>query len=226
MNALVLDIGGHHVKMALSDESTPRKLDSGPNLTPQDMTARVKEATRDWSYDHVSIGYPGVVVQGRIAAEPRNLGPGWVGFSFEDAFGVPTAVVNDAAMQALGSYDGGRMLFLGLGTGLGSAMIVDGKLAPLELAHLPYKHHTYEHYVGREALDRLGKRKWRKKVRKVIELLAAALQPDYVVVGGGNAKVLAKKSKRHAATVRFGGNDNAFVGGFRLWDEQGQRRSS
>lgn len=219
MKVLVLDIGGHHVKLAL-DGCPPRKLDSGTTLTPQHMMAEVLQAIRGWDYDCVSVGYPGVVVHGQIVAEPRNMGVGWIGFDFAAAFGVPSVVVNDAAMQALGSYDGGTMLFLGLGTGLGSTMIVNGELVPMELGHLPYKHHTYEHYVGRKALERYGKRKWRKKVRHVIEHLSAALEPDYVVVGGGNAEVLAKKPKHLADTIRFGDNANAVVGGVRLWSQR------
>jgi polyphosphate glucokinase len=164
----------------------------------------------------VAIGYPGPVVHGRPLAEPHNLGTGWVGFDFQKAFGCPVRIVNDAAMQALGSYEGGRMLFLGLGTGLGSAMIVDGLLQPMELAHLPYrKGRTYEDYVGRAGMKRAGKKKWRAEVAKVVEKLAAALEPDYVVIGGGNAKEL----KELPPKARLGDNDNAFLGGFRLWTE-------
>ena len=189
MRILAIDIGGSHVKALRSGESTPRKFESGPTLTPRRMIRKVKALCAGWPYDAVSIGYPGLVVHGRIAAEPRNLGRGWVGFAFARAFGCPVRIINDAAMQALGSYRGGRMLFLGLGTGLGSAMIVDGLLEPMELAHLPYrKGRTYEQYLGEAGRERLGKRKWRKHVRLVIESLRAALEPDEVVVGGGNAK--------------------------------------
>jgi polyphosphate glucokinase len=215
---LVIDVGGTHVKVLVSGQREPRRFDSGPTLTPNQMVKKVKHLTADWSYGAISLGYPGLVVHGRIAAEPRNLGRGWVGFDFGKAFGLPVRLVNDAAMQALGSYEKGRMLFLGLGTGLGSAMIVDGKLEPMELAHLPYrKGRTYEDFVGDAGLTRLGERKWRKHVWAVVEALRAALEPDVVVVGGGNARRL-----RHPpAGVRLGQNTKAFVGGFRLWNTRG-----
>lgn len=214
MNILAIDVGGTHVKMLASNEREPREFESGPSLTAAEMVASVKRLTADWSYDAVSIGYPGLVVHGRIAAEPRNLARGWVGFDFDEAFGRPVRIVNDAAMQALGSYEGGSMLFLGLGTGLGSAMIVDGRVEPMELAHLPYeKGRTYEDYVGDVGLRRHGKRKWVKHVWSVVDALRAALEPDDVVVGGGNARRL-----RHPPTgVRLGKNANAFTGGFLLW---------
>jgi polyphosphate glucokinase len=181
------------------------------------MFATVKRMTADWSYDAVSIGYPGVVLRNRIMAEPRNLGRGWRGFDFAKAFRRPVKIVNDAVMQALGSYRGGRMLFLGLGTGLGSTLIVDGVIAPMELAHLPYRNgKTFEHYVGAAGLQRLGKRKWRKHAIDVIERLTAALEPEYVILGGGNAKKLGKKLPPHAQARA---NDNAFKGGKKLWDE-------
>jgi len=215
VNVLVLDVGGTHVKLLASGRRTPRKFGSGPSLTPSAMVKAVKEVTAGWSYDAIAMGYPGLVVHGRIAAEPKNLGRGWMGFDFRKAFGRPIRIENDAAMQARGSYRGGRMLFLGLGTGLGSAMIVDGDVEPMELAHLPYrKGRTYEDYVGAGGLKRLGKRKWREEVRAVIALLRAALEPDSVVLGGGTAKKLGRLPKG----VRLGGNANAFAGGFRLWN--------
>jgi len=215
MKVLVIDVGGTHVKLLATGKRTPRKFDSGPSLDPRAMVEGVKALTADWTYAAVSIGYPGLVVHGRIASEPRNLGEGWVGFDFGRAFARPVRVENDAAMQARGSYTGGRMLFLGLGTGLGSAMIVDGDLQPMELAHLPYrKGKTYEDYVGADGLERLGKRKWRARVADVIARLRAALEPDEVVVGGGNAKLLDPLPRG----VRRGANANAFAGGFRMWD--------
>jgi len=195
-----------------------RQFESGPDLTPRQMVAHVHELTGDWIYDVVSIGYPGVVLHGRVVAEPHNLGRGWVGFDFRKAFGRPTQVMNDAAMQAVGSYEGGRMLFLGLGTGLGSAMIVDGVVAPLELAHLPYKKgRTYEEWVGARGLKRLGGKKWRRTVNEVVAQLAAVLEADYVVIGGGNAR----KLKRLPKNARLGSNDFAFLGGFRVWRRAG-----
>ena len=183
-------------------------------LTPKKMVAEVRKAAADWSYDAVSIGYPGPVVHGRPVSEPHHLGRGWVGFDFKKALGRPVKVVNDAAMQALGSYQGGRMLFLGLGTGLGSALIVDGVLEPMELAHLPYKKgRTYEDYVGLAGLKRLRKRKWRRHVEDVVQQLKTALQADYVVLGGGNAKLM----KKLPPGVRLGDNSKAFLGGYRLW---------
>ncbi len=214
MKVLAIDVGGTHIKLLVSTKSKRRRFASGPKMTPAEMVKRVKELSVDWKYRAISIGYPGLVVQGRIAAEPRNLGPGWVGFDFAQAFDRPVRIVNDAAMQALGSYEKGRLLFLGLGTGLGSAMVVDGRVEPMELGHLPYrKGRTYEDYVGADGLKRLGKKKWRKHVWKVIEVLRAALEPDTVVVGGGNAKRLSDPPKG----VRFGENSDAFKGGFLLW---------
>jgi len=178
------------------------------------MVEAVHELTGDWTFDAVSIGYPGIVLHGKIAAEPHNLGRGWVGFDFRRAFGRPTRIMNDAAMQAVGSYEGGRMLFLGLGTGLGSALIVDGIVAPMELAHLPYKKgRSYEDYVGDAGLRRLGGKKWRRTVIEVIDRLSTALEADYVVIGGGNGR----KLKRLPKNARLGSNDFAFIGGFRIW---------
>lgn len=213
MKLLVIDIGGTHVKLLASDEKTPREFDSGPELTPSELVARVKEITKDWKFSAISIGYPGPVIRNKPVAEPHNLGKGWVGFPFERAFGHPVKIVNDAAMQALGSYKKGRMLFLGLGTGLGTALVVDGIVEPMELGHLPYKKGTYEDYVGLRGLKKRGKKKWRKHVADVVEKLTQALEPDEVVLGGGNAKKL-KKLPPHC---RLGDNFNAFLGGFRLW---------
>jgi polyphosphate glucokinase len=211
---LVIDVGGHHVKVVATPHRTPRKIASGPHMTAAVMIERVLEAAADWTYDPESIGYPGRVRRGVITQEPANLAVGWVGFDFAAAFGKPLRIVNDAAMQALGSYRHGTMLFLGLGTGLGSALIVDGRLCPMELAHLPYKHgRTYEDYVGRRGLRRTGKKKWRKNVEDVIERLRAALEPDDVVIGGGNAKLL----RRLPAGARWGDNADAIEGGARLW---------
>ncbi|GLH73421.1 hypothetical protein GETHLI_19230 [Geothrix limicola] len=218
MIILTIDIGGTHVKMLASDRSEPRRFESGPSLHPSQLVKKVKQLTADWSYGALSVGYPGPVVHERIAAEPRNLGSGWVGFDFAKAFGLPVKLINDAAMQALGSYQGGRMLFLGLGTGMGSAMIVEGRLEPMELAHLPYrKGRSYEDYLGAAGMKRLGKAKWRKHVWAVVALLREALEADSVVVGGGNASRLGPLPPG----VRPGDNANAFLGGFRLWQEGG-----
>jgi polyphosphate glucokinase len=213
---LAIDIGGTHVKVKLSTGDEERKTDSGPDMTADNMVAAVKEMTRDWQFDVVAMGYPGPVLHGTIVREPRNLGSGWVKFDFASAFGKPVKIINDAAMQALGSYAGGRMLFLGLGTGLGTALVVDGIVEPLEMGHLPYKKgRTYEDYVGELGLKRLGKQRWRKAVAKVTEELAAALEPDYVVLGGGNARLL----KKLPPDCRLGDNTNAFLGGFKLWTD-------
>ena len=190
MQILVVDVGGTHVKILATGQAAPREFVSGPSLTAEKMVSEVLKAVEDWDYDVVSIGYPGPVLRGKPIAEPHNLEPGWVGFNFETAFGCPVKLINDAAMQALGSYDGGTMLFLGLGTGLGSAMIVDGILEPMELGHLPYRKGTYEDYVGIRGLKRVGKRKWRRYVEDVVARLIAALEPDYVVLGGGNVHKL------------------------------------
>jgi polyphosphate glucokinase len=214
MNVLAVDVGGTHVKVLASGQSEPRKFDSGTMLDPKRMVLEVQKIADGWSYDVVSIGYPGPVLNNRPVAEPHNLGRGWVGFDFKTAFARPVKLVNDAAMQALGSYKGGKMLFLGLGTGLGSTLIVDGIVEPMELGHLPYKKHTYEDYVGERGLVRLGKSKWQRDVADVVALLIAALEPDDVVLGGGNAKLLEKLP----AGCRLGDNTNAFAGGFRLWE--------
>lgn len=217
---LVIDLGGTHVKVLASGERTKREMDSGPAMTPAKMVQDVKQMARDWKYDVISMGYPGPVASSRPLHEPHNLGCGWVGFDFHKAFGKPVKILNDAAMQALGSYRGGRMLFLGLGTGLGSAMVVDGIVEPMELAHLPYKKgKTYEDYVGLGGLERLGRKKWRKHVDDIVEKLRAALQPDYVVIGGGNVK----KLKKLPAGAEPGDNANAFRGGFRMWQDEHAR---
>jgi polyphosphate glucokinase len=214
-SVLVIDVGGSNVKILATGQRERRSFPSGPTLTPRRMVSEVRRLAADWTYDVVSIGYPGPVLGGRPLAEPHNLGRGWVGFDFARAFGRPVKIVNDAAMQALGSYESGKMLFLGLGTGLGTAMIVDGIIAPMELAHLPYKKGTYEDYVGRIGLKRHGKKKWQRHVADVVRCLTEALQPDHIVIGGGNAKRLGALPLR----CRAGDNANAFHGGFRLWAE-------
>ena len=213
MNVLAIDTGGTHVKILAPGKKTHREFPSGPTLTAKQMVSAVKKLAGDWKYDVVSIGYPGLVVHGRPVLEPHNLGPGWVGFDFAAAFKCPVKVINDAAMQALGSYKRGKMLFLGLGTGLGSAMIVDGIVVPMELANLPYKKATYEDYVGIRGLKKHGKKRWRRHVVDVVERLIAALEPDDVVLGGGNVRKLKKLPRGcHASD-----NAKAFIGGFRLW---------
>jgi len=214
MKIMVIDVGGTHIKILATGHTEPVRIPSGKKMTAKEMVRDVRKAVAGWKYDAVSIGYPGAVLHGKPVSEPRNLGSGWVGFNFKKAFGRPVKVINDAAMQALGSYKGGRMLFLGLGTGLGSALIVDRILEPMELAHLPYKKgRTYEYYVGNAGLERLGKKKWRRNVADVVARLKTALEVDDVVVGGGNAKL----RHRLPAGVRLGRNANAFIGGFRLW---------
>jgi len=215
MNVLVVDVGGTHVKILATGETTPRKIVSGPKLTAKDMVTAIKKLAAGWKYDVVAMGYPGPVVHNRPVHDPHNLGKGWVGFKFAREFGKPIKIINDAAMQAVGSYEKGAMLFLGLGTGLGSAMIVDGRIEPMELAHLPYRRKTYEDYVGLRGLKKFGKKKWREYVEDVVERLAAALEPDEVVIGGGNSKLL-KKLPPHSRMVD---NKNAFLGGFRLWQD-------
>ena len=216
----MIDVGGTHVKILATGEQVHREFASGPSLTARAMVSRVKRLARGWEYDAVSIGYPGPVLRNRPVAEPHNLGRGWMGFDFERAFGRPTKVVNDAAMQALGGYRRGKMLFLGLGTGLGSTLIADGIVEPMELGHLPYRKRTFEHYVGIRGLQRLGKKRWRRAVFDVVERLTAALEPDEIVLGGGNVKRL----KTLPPGCREGDNANAFKGGFRMW--QGGKRKA
>jgi polyphosphate glucokinase len=219
-NILVIDVGGTNVKVLATGQKEPIKIPSGPKMTARKMVKEVRKATSGWKYSAVSIGYPGPVVHGRPLSEPRNLAGGWVGFDFKKAFGCPIKIVNDAAMQALGAYHGGRMLFLGLGTGLGSAMISDGVLEPMEVGNLPYKKgRTYEDYLGIRGIERLGKKKWRRYVAGVVEQLKNALEAEYVVLGGGNAKLL----KTLPPGCRLGGNSTAFTGGFRLWEEPGEQ---
>jgi len=214
MPTLAIDVGGTHIKVLAEGHKKPVKIVSGPDMTPGKMAAEVLEATKDWNYDRISIGYPGPVVNHKPALDPHNLGPGWVDFPYETTFGKPIRMVNDAAMQALGSYKSGRMLFLGLGTGMGSALVIEGIVQAMELAHLPYrKGRTYEDYVGLRGLERLGKKRWRRHALEVIDLLCAALRADAVVLGGGNAKLL-KELPDH---VTLGDNGNAFRGGFKLW---------
>jgi polyphosphate glucokinase len=212
---LVIDIGGSSIKLLATGRDERIKLPSSPGLTPDEMVESVRVATTDWEYDVVSVGYPGPVEGNSILVEPKNLGRGWVGFDFAMAFGKPVKVVNDAAMQAIGSYDGDEMLFLGLGTGLGSALITHGTLQPFELAHLPYnKGRTYEDYLGKRGLEKRGKKRWRKKVFEIVPAFCKAFQVDYVVLGGGNVKLLDELPEN----TRRGGNELAFEGGFRLWD--------
>jgi polyphosphate glucokinase len=218
MNILVIDVGGTSVKFTATGQSEPQKFASGMDLTAQRMVDQVQKAVADWSFDAITIGYPGPVIGGRIAKEPVNLGPGWLGFDFHTAFNKPVRLINDAAMQALGSYSGGRMLFLGLGTGLGSCAIYDSVICPMELGHLPYrKGRTFEEYVGQAGMKALGRRKWQAAVYDVVARLQAALLPEYVVLGGGNVKRLDELPPG----CRQGSNQNAFDGGFRLWEMNG-----
>ncbi len=221
MKVLVIDVGGTNIKVSVTGRKEPIKIPSGQEMTAARMAAAVKKATAGWKYEAVSIGYPGPVVNGKPSLEPANLGAGWIRFDYKKAFGKPVRVVNDAAMQAMGSYQGGRMLFLGLGTGLGSALVADGVLEPLELAHLPYRNNrTYEDYVGLRGYKRMGQKKWQRHVEKVVAILKQGLQVDYVMLGGGNTKNL----KRLPPGVRLGTNAHAILGGFRLWNEPSPRR--
>jgi polyphosphate glucokinase len=213
---LVVDVGGTNVKLLATGQNEPRRYPSGPSMTPQKMVRLVKKSVSDWKFDCISLGYPGPIINGHPLREPHNLGRGWVRFNFQKAFSCPVKILNDAAMQAVGSYEGGRMLFLGLGTGLGSAMIVDGILQPMELAHLGYKNgKSYEDYLGLRGLERMGKKKWRRYVAKIAKSLKIALDADYVVLGGGNSK----KLKKLPPGTRLGNNENAFLGGFRMWQK-------
>jgi len=221
-SVLVIDIGGSHVKMLATGRVAPRRFESGPKMTAAAMVAGVLKATRGWKYSVVSMGYPGPVLRGRPVSEPHNLGRGWVDFDYRGALGVPLKIINDAAMQALGNYKGGKMLFLGFGTGLGSAMVVDGLVESMELGHLPYKKHTYEDYVGDHGLKKHGKKKWRRDVEEVVDHFRAALAPTDVVLGGGNVAHLKSLPKG----CRAGDNANAFKGGFRMWDDDQPRRGA
>ena len=216
---LVIDIGGTHVKLLASGQSTSTKLDSGPDLTPTMMVTAVKEATVGWEFNQIAIGFPSPVVHGRILKEPINLGEGWLGFNFDDAFGKPVRIANDATMQALGSYTDGRMFFIGLGTGMGTALVDNGYAVSLEVAHLPYKAKTFEDYVGAKGMKRAGHDRWQRRVHKITEELCDAFVCDYVVLGGGNAKLLTSLPPR----ARLGDNANAFKGGFRMWETTVQR---
>jgi hypothetical protein len=219
MNVLVVDVGGTSVKILATGHEESRRFPSGPTMTPEQMVAQVKKLAKGWKYDVVSMGYPGIVARGRIATEPHNLGKGWVGFDFEASFGRPVKMINDAAMQALGSYRGGTMLFLGLGTGLGTALVADGTVVPLELGHLSIRKKTFEDDLGVRGLDRLGRKKWQRRVEEVTERFVSALLLDDVVLGGGNAKKLSSLPQK----CRMGDNANAFLGGFRLWEKGGGR---
>jgi polyphosphate glucokinase len=221
MKVLVIDIGGNSVKVLVTGETEPRKFPSGPTLTPRQMVSTILKVTDDWHYRAVSVGFPGRVRDNHVVSEPVNLGHGWVHFDFAKAFGCPARVINDAAMQALGSYRGGKMLFLGLGTGLGSALIVDGKIMPMELGHLPYKDGTYETYLGLKGLKRLGITKWRDCFNQVVVKFISALELDDVVIGGGNVTKLDKLP----AGCRVGDNALAFRGGVLLWKNNGRRKS-
>jgi polyphosphate glucokinase len=222
VRVLAIDVGGTNIKVLASGEKEPRRFPSGPKLTPKQMVSGVKDIAKDWKFDVVSIGYPGRIHRGRPVAEPHNLARGWVGFDFRAAFGRPVKIINDAAMQALGGYKSGTLLFLGFGTGLGSALVVEGTIVPMELGHLSYKKGTFEDYVGLRGLKRLGRKKWERHVKFGVERLIDALHPDDVVLGGGNAK----KLKKVPAGCRIGDNANAFLGGFRLWGQPGGTATS
>lgn len=222
MSVLVVDIGGTNVKILATGEKEPRKFPSGPKMTPRQMVAGVKKLAGDWQYDVVSIGYPGMVKDGRLITEPNNLASGWVEFDFERAFGRPVKLMNDAAMQALGSYQGGVMLFLGLGTGLGSALVVKRTVVPMELGRLSYKSGTFEDYLGRDGMKRLGRKEWERLLASVAKRLSAAIHLDDLVVGGGNAKKLTYLP----TGCRVGSNANAFQGGYRMWKEEELRRAA
>jgi len=213
---LAIDVGGSHVKALTSNQTERRRFESGPKLTPAQMVAGVREVVAGWPYDVVSVGIPTPVRGGRALAEPINLGKGWVGFDFDAAFGKPTKVVNDAVMQAIGSYEGGRMLFLGFGTGLGSALIVEGVVEPLELGHLPFRKKTFEDYISERALRKRGRKRWERAVFETVERRSAAIEPDYVMIGGGAVGEL----EELPPNCRRGDNENAFLGGFRLWDSR------
>jgi len=214
LKILVIDIGGTNVKVKANNAEERRKIPSGDFMTPELLVEKVKENTQDWDYDYISIGFPSVVKNGQIVQEPVNIGKGWVGFDFEAAFGKPVRILNDAAMQALGSYQGGTLLFMGFGTGMGTAIIVDGKVLPTELAHLPYKKGSYEEYVGVRGLEKIGLKKWQKHVLNIVDLFSKAIRPDDIVLGGGNSKYLTEIPEG----CRLGNNKLAFEGGLRMWE--------
>lgn len=214
MKILVIDIGGTNVKVKANNAEERRKIPSGDFMTPELLVEKVKENTQDWDYDYISIGFPSVVKNGQIVQEPVNIGKGWVGFDFEAAFEKPVRILNDAAMQALGSYQGGTLLFMGFGTGMGTAVIVDGKVLPTELAHLPYKKGSYEEYVGVRGLEKIGLKKWQKHVLNIVDLFSKAIRPDDIVLGGGNSKYLTEIPEG----CRLGNNKLAFEGGLRMWE--------
>jgi predicted NBD/HSP70 family sugar kinase len=214
LKILVIDIGGTNVKVKANNDQERRKIPSGSFMNPGKMVSEVLEFTKDWEYDYISIGYPGIIKKGKIMTEPKNLGQGWIGFDFESAFGKPVKIMNDASMQALGSYQEGVLLFLGLGTGLGSALVVDGSVVPMELAHQEYKKGTFEDYAGLRGLERMGQKKWQNHVQNIISKFSEAFLPDDVVIGGGNSKLLSELPKG----CRFGNNNLAFQGGFRMWE--------
>lgn len=219
-SVLAIDVGGSHVKIRIPDDPERRRFVSGPKHTPEQMVAGVKDIVEDWKFDRVSIGIPAPIVNNTAIMDPKNLGSGWKGFDFGDAFGTPTKIVNDAAMQAIGSYEGGSMLFLGLGTGLGTCMIDKYIVHPTEIAHMPYKHgRTYEDVVGEDGLEKDGKKEWRKNVLEIADVLYRGLLPDYVVFGGGNVKKF-KEDEELPDFCRRGDNANAFIGGFRMWDRE------
>lgn len=215
MKILTIDIGGTNIKVKVNNDVERRKIPSGNYMTPEMMVSLVIEATSDWEYEVISIGFPGVIKKGKIVVEPKNLGDGWLGYDFEKAFGKPVKLINDAAMQALGSYQGDTMLFLGLGTGLGSALVAEGTVVPMELAHLSYRKGTFEDYLGLRGLERLGLEKWQQHVLIVVGRFKNAFLPDDIVLGGGKSKLLTTIPEG----CRLGTNHNAYLGGFRLWDE-------
>lgn len=218
MKILVIDIGGTNVKVKVNNDQERRKIPSGSLLTPEKMVSDVLDFTKDWEYDFISIGFPGIIKKGKIVTEPKNLGHGWSGFDFDSAFGKPVKIMNDASMQALGSYQEGVLLFMGLGTGLGTAIVADGCVIPMELAHQAYKKGTYEDYVGLRGLERMGQIKWQNHVRNIVSRFTAAFLPDDIVIGGGNSKLLSDLPPG----CRLGNNHLAFDGGFRLWDNHFQ----
>jgi polyphosphate glucokinase len=215
MNVLVIDVGGSNIKILATGQPERIKIPSGRDFTPEQLVPLVKEASKDWDYEAVSIGFPGVVKHGKIAANPINMGKGWIGFDFEEAFGCKVKIINDAVMQALGSYEGGKLLFMGFGTGLGTAMVFEDLILPLEGGHLPFKQGTFESHVSNEALKKLGKPRWRELVYQTIAHFQHCFQPDEIVLGGGNSKLLEELPHN----CRLGSNKNAFTGGFRLWEK-------